>query len=629
MGVFEENGISDVYKNLTKKENANLNQRWTLYLVFCCIIVCFSSFQFGYNLSAMNLIEPIIRNHYDQVYFKDLYYANLAKFDNFTLFVNGSKEFKEKEAQYLEADKRRNNYLDILMSMDEEKIREAQEYKKRREEEIRKKYKMSLEDFMDFAEKTINDARDRLEEGEKKLNASGININDIEGEYKRISEKLKEGRKNLDKLLTILWAITNSLFVFGGIVGAISSKYFLDYYGRKKSILFHYLFTVLGSIVVLITPYISFLTFSPVLIKFGRFLHGIQGGLCCSIIPTYLNEISPSHLRGQIGVFHNLFLTVGIFIGQVFSYEQILGSENSWNFLLSFPILPSIFGFFLFLIFFDETPKYLLFEKNDEEATLKTLKKLRASENVSNELSKMYAEAAEINSHKTLGIWQLFRSREYRLPLICGIILQFTQQFCGINTIFFYSRSILEKAQVPNDFVQHSVLTIGLINFICTLLCGKLCDKFGRKPLLISSIIFMIIDLIFLVVFIQIKGNKIYGILALVCVILFVISYAIALGPIPFIFVAETSSQSTRSSAMSISSFFNWFSSLFLILLFPILIELINGYVFLICITVLVISVCFIAKFVPETKGKSIEEIVKSFGYYKDTTYELNNQIKA
>jgi hypothetical protein len=83
------------------------------------------------------------------------------------------------------------------------------------------------------------------------------------------------------------------------------------------------------------------------------------------------------------------------------------------------------------------------------------LKKLRASDNVSNELSKMYAEAAEINSHKTLGIWQLLRSQEYRLPLICGIVLQFTQQFCGINTVNF-SLSIIsnvKKLEILNIYL--------------------------------------------------------------------------------------------------------------------------------------------------------------------------------
>jgi hypothetical protein len=125
--------------------------------------------------------------------------------------MNGSKEFKEKEKLFLEADTRRNEYMDIMMSMDREKIAVAKKYKEQREKEIREKYKMSLEDFMTMAEKKLDEARIKLEEGENKLAANGINIKDLEGEYKRLSIKLIDGRNKLDKLLTILWAITNSL----------------------------------------------------------------------------------------------------------------------------------------------------------------------------------------------------------------------------------------------------------------------------------------------------------------------------------------------------------------------------------------------------------------------------------
>ena len=144
----------------------------------------------------------------------------------------------------------------------------------------------------------------------------------------KVNESLQLEKKSLEAVYdrmessnTLLWTITTSLFVVGGMIGAFSSKFFLDFFGRKKGILVHYIFSISGAILVFIAPLIN----SPECVMVSRFLYGIQGGLTCGLVPTYLAEISPSGLRGATGVIHQLCLTIGILVAQVLGFRQILG----------------------------------------------------------------------------------------------------------------------------------------------------------------------------------------------------------------------------------------------------------------------------------------------------------------
>ena len=116
--------------------------------------------------------------------------------------------------------------------------------------------------------------------------------------------------------------VTNVLFVVGGMFGALTSKYVLDFFGRKNGVLFHYLFTLAGSVLVFIAPMFNL----PELLMTSRFLYGIQGGMACGLVPTYLSEISPTNLRGATGVIHQLNLTIGILVAQLLGFRQLLGA---------------------------------------------------------------------------------------------------------------------------------------------------------------------------------------------------------------------------------------------------------------------------------------------------------------
>ena len=134
---------------------------------------------------------------------------------------------------------------------------------------------------------------------------------------------LNEGTEIVNKYTGYLWSLLNCLFVLGGMIGAYKSKSMLDFFGRKNAILVHNIFTILGSIIVFGLPAIK----SPICLGISRFLFGIQGAMSCSLVPVYLNEISPSSLRGQIGVIPQIGITLGILVGQLFGLDQILGKS--------------------------------------------------------------------------------------------------------------------------------------------------------------------------------------------------------------------------------------------------------------------------------------------------------------
>ena len=200
-----------------------------------------------------------------------------------------------------------------------------------------------------------------------KLDELKKEIPNLESWLKETDEELKAlevSIQNVAELNNHLWTLTNTLFVVGGMVGAFTSKYVAEFLGRKKGILFHYIFVVVGSVLVIVAPYVN----SPECVIVSRFLFGVQGGMCCGLIPTYLSEISPVALRGATGVMHQLCVTIGILVAQLLGFRQLMGVESLWHFLLGLPIIPAVLGGLVLMIFFSETPRALLTTNKDEDA---------------------------------------------------------------------------------------------------------------------------------------------------------------------------------------------------------------------------------------------------------------------
>ena len=336
------------------------------------------SFNFGYNIGSTNLPTRLILDFYAQRYFPDYIKLSLAVEEKSVEFKTSNKAYQDALAE------------------------------------------------LEVAKNASEPQQTKLDE----LTSSSLKLNEtLAASSQNLADnklKLDDAKVKVDQVNKLLWTITNVLFVIGGMIGAFGSKYVLDFLGRKKGILFHYLFTIVGSILVLIAPYVQ----SPECVIISRFLFGVQGGLMCGLIPTYLNEISPKALRGATGVLSQLFITVGILIAQTLGFRQILGTKDCWHFLLAIPIVPSLLGGLSLLLFFPESPKALLLNNKDKASATKALKSLRNSEDVADEIEEINLEARDSKSDEAVTLKELFTLSELRWPLITGLILNLTQQLC-------------------------------------------------------------------------------------------------------------------------------------------------------------------------------------------------------
>jgi len=556
-----------VYKHLS--ETNETNKKWTLYLILCCLSACMGSFNFGYNIGSTNLPTPLIKDFFSKQYFKEMFLQQ-AKYENETsAFIS---IFNEK------------NITSELTS--------------------------------------LNNTLPNL--NNNTLKERNSNINKTIAELKDMKIKLDAGKAKKQSMETLIWTFTTSLFVVGGMIGAFSSKYVLEYFGRKKGIIFHYVFTISGSILVLIAPAINF----PSCVLISRFFFGVQGGMMCGLIPTYLNEISPKALRGATGVLSQLFITVGILVAQTLGFRQFLGTKDHWHILLALPIVPSVIGSLALCICFPESPKALLINEGDEKACRKALQKLRNTRNVSHEIEQMNHEARDSQHEQAMSIWSLLKSSELRWPLLTGLILNITQQLCGINAIFFYSDSIFKRASIEDEYIQYAVFATGLVNVICTIAVVPLIDRLGRKPLLVVPMAIIIVDFIVLTICLVLQKQSIYySYMSIVCIVIFIMCFAFGLGPIPFIYVAECFRQDARGAAIAICMLSNWVANLLLTLTFEYMAMLLTDYVFLIFAIIVSFALFVIIKKVPETKGRNLEEIMEYFEGGSSRKYNKDIQL--
>lgn len=557
MGQSEEN--HDVYNNLTEDTKKNSSAKWTVYLALCCLTACMGSFNFGFNIGALNLPTPLIKEFYAQRFAPEFY------------------------------------SLKAMIDTDETNMFDAKR-------------------VVANPENSTDELRLKAIKVIETLGALDYSTNKTVFEVKK--EKLKKGSKEIEDQNTFLWSLTNSLFVFGGMFGAFSSKYVLESFGRKKGILFHYIFSTTAAILAILAPTFSGAKLAIGSIMMSRFFYGIQGGMMCGIIPTYLNEVAPAALRGSCGVLNQLCITVGILFAQTLGFRQLLGTKDTWQYILGFPLITSLIGGFVMLFFFSETPKALLITNKDEEATRQVLQRLRNRTDVEDEIEEITKESKESGggSNENVSFKELFTSKELRWSLVTSLVLQLTQQLCGINAIFFYSDGIFRRASIADEHIQYAIFATGFINVVCTIAVVPLIEKLGRKPLLVYPMVIMVIDFIVLTVFLVLqKSNIIYSYLSIACIILFICCFAVGLGPVPFIYATEVFPQDARGAALAACMTLNWISNLILSLSFEYLVKFLENYVFLVFTVIVGSSVIFLFKKLPETKNKSIEEIMAHF----------------
>ncbi|XP_071985447.1 solute carrier family 2, facilitated glucose transporter member 3-like [Engystomops pustulosus] len=410
-----------------------------------------------------------------------------------------------------------------------------------------------------------------------------------------------------ESMLTSLWSLSVAIFSVGGMFGSLSVGYFANRFGRRNSMLLVNIFALVGGALMALSK----LGHSYEMIIIGRFIIGIFSGFCTGLVPMYIGEMAPTAYRGALGTLNQLGIVVGILIAQIFGLEVILGSATFWPLLLGITVILSVIQCGL-LPFCPESPRYLLIMKNEHDKAEAILQKIRGTRDVASDIEEMKEEGHRMAQEKPVSFVELFRSRQYRQPIIIAIVLQLSQQLSGINAVFYYSTSIFEKAKVPNPVI--ATIGAGIVNTVFTVVSLLVVERAGRRTLHLIGLGGMAVFAMIMTIALKLIDQAVgWSYVSIVATFGFVALFEIGPGPIPWFIVAELFSQGPRPAAMAVSGCSNWTANFLVGMLFPYAQAGCGPYVFLIFMGLLIIFFIFTFFKVPETRGRTFEDIAKDF----------------
>ncbi|XP_073540912.1 solute carrier family 2, facilitated glucose transporter member 3-like [Phyllobates terribilis] len=410
-------------------------------------------------------------------------------------------------------------------------------------------------------------------------------------------------------MLTSLWSLSVAIFSVGGMFGSLSVGYFANRFGRRNSMLLVNIAALVGGALMALSK----IAWSFEMLIIGRFIIGIFSGFCTGLVPMYIGELAPTAYRGALGTLNQLGIVVGILIAQIFGLEVILGSTTFWPLLLGLTVLLSVLQCGL-LPFCPESPRYLLIVKKEHEQAETILQKLRGTLDVASDIEEMKEEGHRMAQEKPVSFIELFRSSQYRQPIIIAIVLQLSQQLSGINAVFYYSTNIFKAASVPNPV--YATIGAGVVNTVFTVVSLLVVERAGRRTLHLVGLGGMAVFALIMTISLKLNNDgQVIGwsYVSIAAVFGFVALFEIGPGPIPWFIVAELFSQGPRPAAMAVSGCSNWTANFLVGMLFPYAQKGCGPFVFLIFMGFLIIFFIFTFFKVPETKGRTFEEIAQEF----------------
>ncbi|XP_067847617.1 solute carrier family 2, facilitated glucose transporter member 9 isoform X2 [Heptranchias perlo] len=423
--------------------------------------------------------------------------------------------------------------------------------------------------------------------------------------------------------LTLLWSIIVSIFAIGGLVGAFIVTPSVKYLGRKGTLLLNNGFAILAALLMSLSETAD--SFEMLIV--GRFLIGVNGGIALSALPMYLGEISQKHIRGSLGQVTAIFICFGVFTGQVLGLPEILGKESSWPLLFGLNAVPAMVQLAV-LPFLPESPRYLLFEKNDASKAKKAFQVFHGKEDVTKELEEVQAEKKAQSHIRLVSVLELLKKQSARWQVITVIVTMACYQLCGLNAIWFYTNSIFREAGISKDHIPYITLSTGGIEIVASILSGLTIERLGRRSLLISGFGFMSLFFGLLTISLNLQ-NRVFWMsyLSVVSILGVIASFCIGPGGIPFVLTGEMFDQSCRSSAFMIGGTVIWLSNFFVGLLFPLIQSNLGSFSFLLFAAICVLGAIYMYIVLPETKNKTFAEIYQSFAKINKVPGQETEQI--
>ena len=391
--------------------------------------------------------------------------------------------------------------------------------------------------------------------------------------------------------------------LIGTVFGSIMVGKPAHVYGRKPvlfAIAALYLLSAIGC--SLVSSWILFVLF--------RFLGGIAVGASSVVGPMYISEIAPAHNRGRLAGMFQLNIVGGILVAYLTNYLLSgFGGDDSWRYMLAVMALPALL-FFLLLFLIPESPRWLWGKGRIEES--KSVFNLLGQQEVFQEMQQSPGEDTPVKQKVNL-----FNGK-YNKPVFYAVLLAMFNQLSGINAILYYAPRVFAMAGFDQaDSFQQSVF-IGLANFVCTILAMGIIDKIGRKKLLLIGAAGMTLFLILTATaFGSITGGGAQNPLILVYIVGFIAFFAFSQGAVIWVFISEIFPNAVRAQGGALGSFTHWIMAAIVSWVFPIVVEAspMGGfYSFIFYGVMMLLSFLFIWRVMPETKGKSLEEIQAELG---------------
>jgi len=397
-------------------------------------------------------------------------------------------------------------------------------------------------------------------------------------------------------LSSLLVEMVVSAISLGGLVGAAAGGILADRFGRRRVIIFTGMLFIAGAILSAAAVGVTWLISALALV-------GIAVGLASFASPLYISEISSSAMRGRMVSINQIAMTVGIVLA--FLVDYLLSGVRGWRFMFAFSALPALV-LVVGMPFMPESPRWLIQHGLAAKAR-EALLRLRDSGDVERELTEIQGSL-----DGTQGNWIDIFSPSCRPVLIIGVLLAAFQQLTGINTVMYYAPMIFEYAGFRSAATAIlATLLVGITNVIMTMVARALLDRIGRRPLLLCSLAGMIAGLALLGAAFSIPSLAAsLGWVALASLVLYVGAFALGLGPVFWLLIAEIYPLRIRGLAMGTVTFINWGANLLMAMTFLTMVQYLGkSWTFWFYGVISIAAWIFAYYRVPETKGKSLEEI--------------------
>ncbi len=397
-------------------------------------------------------------------------------------------------------------------------------------------------------------------------------------------------------LTPFLTGVVVSSILIGAVFGAGASGALGDRLGRRKMVLIAAVIFAAGSIGMAFSPTIGVLIFF-------RIVTGLAVGAASALVPTYISEISPTDLRGSLSSVFQLAITLGILLAYMVNFA--LAGAEAWRWMLGLAAVPAVV-LFVGMYLVPETPRWLIKNNLMDEARA-VLRRSRGRQDVEQEVKEIQEverEESQTEARELLAPW-------VRPMLVVGIGLAMLQQFVGINTIIYYAPTIINDTGLGASASILATVGIGTVNVLFTLVAIWLIDKLGRKNLLLYGLTGMTLGTIILGLGFVLPGlSGVVSYITLGGMLLYIASFAASFGPIVWVMLPEIFPLQIRGSAVGVSSLSNWVANFIVALLFPVLIAALGETpVFWGLGVICVLAMIFVYFLVPETMGRSLEEI--------------------